>query len=282
MLYLTNYHCHSHFSDGKGTPEDIVKKAIELKMPSVGISEHGPLPYETSWNIKTSKIEVYVNEISELKKKYAEEIEVYCGMEVDYISRFNEQIMKMSQLSKLDYFIGSIHFLGFLKNGEAWNTDGTTEMFDQGMKEIFEYNGKAVVESYYGDTIKMLFELKPTIIGHIDKIKMHNEGNRYFDEESDYYRKIVSDTLDAVRSTDTLVELNTRGLYRHKYKISYPSVNILKEMKQREIRIILSSDGHNTDELMKCFPEGIELLKQAGYKSRWILSKGKWVEVGLD
>jgi histidinol phosphate phosphatase HisJ family len=282
MSVWSNFHCHSNFSDGQGTPEDIVKKAIELKMPSIGISEHCPVPFKTAWNLKADKVDSYLRLINTLKKKYEGKIEVYCGMEIDYISDMQDDIIKKSKINKLDFVIGSIHFLGFLGTGQPWNIDGTGELFKKGMKEIFKNDGIRLVESYYEYVATMVTQLKPNIIGHIDKIRLHNVNDIYFSEHSGHYKKAAMNALEVVKKADCFVEINTRGLYKHLNKEPYPSAWMLKQMKQLGLRTVLSSDSHVPDDLLREFSTAVEFLKEAGYRSRFTLEKNKWKEVALD
>ena len=282
MSNWSNFHCHSNFSDGQGTPEDIIKKAIELQMPGIGLSEHCPVPFKTTWNIKADKVDIYINQIASLKKSYAGKIEVYCGMEIDYISDMQEFIIQNSKINKLDYVIGSLHFLGFLENGQPWNIDGTRELFKQGMKEIFKNDGIRLVESYYENIINMVIQLKPTIIGHIDKIRLHNTGDIYFTEESAYYKNASLNALEVIKKADCMVEINTRGLYKHNNKEPYPTLWLLKQMKQREIRVVISSDSHAPADLVRGFPTAVEFLKEAAYNSQWCLEGGMWKEKSLN
>jgi histidinol-phosphatase (PHP family) len=281
MQTWTNYHCHSFFSDGKCEAEDFVKKAIDLKITSMGFSEHGPVPFETSWNIKHENIERYILEIERLRQKYNHLIEIYCGMEIDHIAAFTNEIIQMIPFKKLDFTIASIHFLGFLSDGNAWNIDGEPEMFERGFHEVYSGSEKALIENYYKETMNMVDSLKPTVIGHIDKIKMHNSGNKYFDENAPYYQNAIHDTLDCIKKKDCIVELNTRGLYKHPGKLSYPSSWILKLMNEKRIRTTLSSDSHKPDELVKEFEFAIDLLKEAGYRSFFQLRNGNWIESPL-
>ncbi|MEL6846638.1 MAG: PHP domain-containing protein, partial [Bacteroidota bacterium] len=81
----TNFHSHSHFCDGKGSPEEQVKSAIEKGMASFGFSSHCPVPFETSWAMKASALPEYLRETRRLQTSYADQIELYVGLEVDYI-----------------------------------------------------------------------------------------------------------------------------------------------------------------------------------------------------
>jgi histidinol-phosphatase (PHP family) len=282
MSNWSNFHCHSNFSDGKGTPEDIIKKAIELNMPAIGISEHSPVPFETAWNLKSENVDNYIELVNSFKKKNSGKIEIYCGMEVDYISNMQTEILKNSKIDQLDYIIGSIHFLGFLADGQLWNIDSSGELFEQGMKEIFKNDGIHLIESYYENVANMVKQLKPTIVGHLDKIRLHNTGEVYFAEDSSYYKNAALYALEAIKKADCMVELNTRGLYKHNKKEPYPTLWLLKQMRQRSLRVVISSDSHIPDDLVRGFPTAIEFLKEAGYRSRYSLESGKWNEIGLE
>ena len=43
----------------------------------------------------------------------------------------------------------------------------------------------------------MMLTQKPDIIGHFDKIKMHNQ-DRYFSEDEPWYRDLVMELLDTI------------------------------------------------------------------------------------
>jgi histidinol-phosphatase (PHP family) len=279
---LSNYHCHTFYSDGKSKPLDFIEKALELRMTSIGFSEHAPLPFETSWNMKSAKVDAYISEIHELKGKYADKIEIYCGMEIDHFPVYQNQIFETSKKKLLDFSIGSLHFLGFKANGEPWNTDSSIGEFEIGAREIFGNNGKKLVEKYYSETIAMIENMQPSIIGHFDKIKMFNSRNRFFDEESTYCKNAVLETLQCVKKQNTIIEFNTRGLYKHNSGLPYPSPWILKEMKRIDIPVTVNSDSHHADEIILKFPEALQILKDAGYTSQCQLRKGKWVEVGIN
>jgi histidinol-phosphatase (PHP family) len=282
MTQFSNFHCHSNLTDGKGTPEDIIKKAIELKMPALGITEHCPVPFKTEWNLDEEIVDEYIVQINKLKKKYTGKIEIYCGMEIDYISEMQEEINSKSKIEKLDYIIGSIHFLGFLNDGQLWNIDGSGELFRQGMQEIFHNDGLLLVKDYYNDVAAMIVQLKPAIIGHIDKIRLHNINDIYFPENSAYYKNKAMEILEIVKNSECLVEINTRGLYKHLKNEPYPSCWMLKQMKQLGINVVISSDSHAPEDLLRDFPVAVKFLQEAGYRSSYTLQNNKWSEVALS
>lgn len=280
-MLISCTHNHTKFSDGRSTPEEYIAAAIQMEYSSIGFSEHGVLPFETSWSMKPDNINIYIDHIKRLKTSYKEEIEIYCGMEVDFVESINDEIMLLNQLERLDYYIGSVHFIGLLQNGQYWNIDGKAELFEIGFAEVFNGNSKKLVESYYTIVAKMVQLLKPTIIGHIDKIKLHNIQDKYFSENETYYKNAVICCLNEIEKSNSIIEFNTRGLYRHANKQPYPSVWFLKEIKKRNIPITINSDSHSVDDLGKEFATAVNYLKEAGFQASYVLRNGKWVESEL-
>jgi len=50
----------------------------------LGFSSHAPIPFDCAWTMKKQALEPYIFEINELKKSNPQ-IEIYAGLEVDYI-----------------------------------------------------------------------------------------------------------------------------------------------------------------------------------------------------
>lgn len=69
-MRYSNFHTHCCFCDGKGEPEDYVRKAIELNFSSLGFSSHAPLEIPSNWNMKKEKLSEYISCIKALKEKY--------------------------------------------------------------------------------------------------------------------------------------------------------------------------------------------------------------------
>ena len=110
-MQLSNYHSHCTFCDGRSTPEDFIKFAVAHGFRAYGFSSHSPLPFETFWNMSKDDMPEYLTEIERLKKKYSNRLEIYVGLEIDFLDEsYNASIPYFRNLP-LDYRIGSIHFL---------------------------------------------------------------------------------------------------------------------------------------------------------------------------
>ncbi|MEZ4774054.1 MAG: histidinol-phosphatase [Bacteroidia bacterium] len=281
-MHWTNYHSHTQYSDGKFTPEDHLKTAIELEMVALGFSCHSPLPFFRPWSMKLERMEQYCEDIARLKEKYKEQIEVYLGMEMDFLPGIFDEKSTLFSRDKLDYIVGSIHFVDTFSNGEPWEIDGEHEVFLKGLREIFDNDSQRAIKRYFEITREMITRLKPEVVGHIDKIKIQSEGGRLFDPDSDWYRAEVMATLETLASEGLILEVNTRGSYKKKLQENYPGAPILKAALEMNIPVTINSDSHHPRELIAQFPEAARVLRQIGYEEVYVLKNKKWQPVSFN
>jgi histidinol-phosphatase (PHP family) len=122
----------------------------------------------------------------------------------------------------------------------------------------------------------MLEEQCPEILGHLDKIKIHNRKEFFFDETEDWYKKEINKTLKVLAKSGSILEVNTRGIYKKKSIETYPSPWILKKALTLKIPVMINSDAHHPQEVSKQFAETAQMLLAIGYKEVRILAEGKW------
>jgi len=274
----TNYHTHSSFCDGKSEMTDIITKAKALQVNSLGFSSHAPLPFESKWCMDQDAMDEYFDEIEQLSAIH-HDIEIYKGLEVDYIPK---EINPQQFTEFLDYTIGSIHFVEKFSDGRGWEIDGPHQSFLEGFEKIFDGNIKDVVVRYFELTREMVNNFPPTVVGHLDKIKIQNIENKFFDESDAWYQQEVVKTIEAIAASDCIVEVNTRGLYKKKCSTTYPSPWILSLILEKHIPITINSDAHHEDDLIACFPETAKLLNQLGFKQVSVLRDGQWRQHYFD
>ena len=102
MKIFADYHTHTTFSHGTGTPEDNVKAALKKGLRELAITDHGP--GHLAYGIRN--LDAYLNEIERLKKEYAGKIRIYSGVELnildlkgridlpsDYVSAFDKKLL---------------------------------------------------------------------------------------------------------------------------------------------------------------------------------------------
>jgi histidinol-phosphatase (PHP family) len=270
-----NYHTHTFYCDGKATPEEFIKEAIRSEMTAIGFSSHSPLPFNNEYSIKTEKVVDFKNEIRSLQEKYKDNIRIFLALEFDYVPEMSDNFSILKEGLSLDYSIGSVHLVKNRQTGVLWFIDGPEVNYIHGVSHVFQNNIRLAVESYFEQVNEMITTQKPDIVGHIDKIKMHNKG-RYFSEEEGWYKDLLTKTLETARKNGSIIELNTRGVYKKRCDSFYPGTFALTQMHKMNIPVTLSSDAHKPDELTSCFPEAIALLKETGYKEIKYFSGSSW------
>ncbi len=271
-----NYHSHSLFCDGKSTPEDFITAALAKGFYAYGFSSHAPVPFPSHWNMDVSRLDDYLNEVNRLRSAYAGRIQIYTGLEVDYIDGYWGFGSSGLKDKKLDYVIGSVHYINRFPDGSFLCFDGHPDAFFRGIEVLYHNDFRMAMTRYYQSLRSMVEKEQPDIIGHLDKIKMHNAVRPYFSEEDSWYRDQVEETLGLIAQKGCILEVNTRGYYKHNPPMLYPGKWVLERAFDHKIPVILSSDAHHPEEIDTGFSFATGLLKDIGYRSLRVLLDGRW------
>lgn len=271
-----NYHTHSYFCDGEENPQKYVEEAIKHGIKALGFSSHAPLPFPNDWTMKSSDLQRYCQLIRSLQRENEDKLQIFLGLEVDFIPGVIGPNFSQIQSLGLDYIIGSVHHVEKDSQGKYWSIDVSPETFAQGLNQIFGGDIIQAVEFYYSLIRQMVREAPPPILGHLDIIKKYNTEENYFSEDEDWYRKTVFDTLKIISKSSSILEVNTGGLARGVTDSLYPSKWILKRCFELGIPITLSSDAHTPTDITAGFDEAAAVLQDIGYKELYILNSKDW------
>lgn len=282
QMTWTNYHSHCSYCDGTSSLERYIEQAVEAGMHSYGVSCHGPMPLDIPWAMKKSALSDYLSEFLRLRAKWQNQIELYVGLEIDFVpgNSWWDQIGPLYR--DLDYVIGSVHLVDAFDDGRPWEVDGSRDKFVEGLDQIFGGDVRAAVSRYYELTRWMVMLENPEVVGHLDKIKLHNINGRYFDETESWYRQEIDKTLKVISNMGSIVEVNTRGLYTGRSLDLFPSHWVLERIHSLGIPITLSSDAHAPKEVKAGFEFAAKMLHRIGFRKMSIMSGGKWRRVSFD
>lgn len=281
-MQLSNYHSHCTFCDGRSNPESFIKFAISQGFRAYGFSSHSPLPFETFWNMPKDDMPEYLMEIERLKEKYREEIEIYVGLEIDFLNEtYNASIPFFSQLP-LDYRIGSIHFLPIALPLEERNMvciDGSYRDFQKSVDTYYQGEIRLLVAHYFQSIQKMVEIGGFDIVGHMDKIYMNGHRCSDFVFEADWYQKPFNDSLQLIAEKELMMEINTKNLLKRKQ--TYPHTDYLHRLLELNIPVMVNSDCHYPDLVNDGRAEAFQILKEVGFKTTRELVGGEWQDVAL-
>ena len=265
---MTNYHTHSDYCDGKGSPREMATFALAHGFTALGFSGHSPLPFENTFSI--TDYAGYCRDIRSLKAEYAGRLDIRLGLEFDYVPGMLEDFTPLIEKGGLEYSIGSVHLIpapGAAPKGadDLWFIDGPRwERYDEGLFRLFGGDIRRGVRAYFQQQNEMLVRNKPTIVGHPDKIVMHNR-DRYFTEDEPWYRALALESIHLIKELGRICEINTRGIYKGRHADFYPGKWLIREMQQLRIPVIVSTDAHAPEDLLRT--EGAyEFLQEIGYK----------------
>ncbi len=265
--YLQNLHTHCAFDDGKDEMEKVVQKAIALGFHSLGFSCHSPMAHSKEVFLTDEKIVEYFKTLDLLKRKYEGAITLYRGIERDCCSL-------KTDYSPYDFVIGTVHY--FNLNGEMVGFDRNAQTVRAVIDKYFEGDGLKYAKAYYEAMAKMPTLERTDIVGHFDLIAKHSESERFFDEESAQYRRYAIDAIDCIMKTVCVFEVNTGAMARGYRTTPYPAPFIMRALKNRKARLIISSDCHDAEKLNYGFSDALKYLESFGFKEVYYFKNGQF------
>ena len=279
-MYWSNYHSHCMFCDGRSTMEEFVKFAIAKGVKKYGFSSHAPLPFNTFWNMKIDDFQDYKTEFKRLNAKYASEIELYIGLEIDYINDFIDIKNDLFSTESLDYLIGSVHYMDKLQNGSFWCVDGNFDDFQSGLNQLFDGDIRLAVKRFFEISSIMIEKGGFDIVGHFDKIAMNGSRCPGFDLTESWYKNTVGEVLLLIKEKGLILEINTKSLAEK--GITYPAVQFYPLINELQIPIVVNSDCHYPTTITDGFEKTYLALKNAGFTTMYQLINSKWQPVEFN
>lgn len=262
-----DYHVHSNFSgDCSVKPEKIIMNAIECGLEEICFTDHIDydcldLPEKFEFDI-----DEYFKELSLLREKYKNEINIKIGVEIGLQAHVLDRCSEFVRKGDFDFVIASFHTH---KNCDIYFTD-----------VLFRKTPHEVLSEYLDEIIYALNNYDDySVIGHLDLLKRYNIEINNLDIENyiDKYTEIFKILIKKGKG----IEINTSGL-RQDIGIQFPDKSLLELYKKVGGEIItLGSDTHGTTTLMYKFDDMKALLKDIGFKHIYLFEKMKAIKLEI-
>lgn len=261
-----NLHCHTRFDDGDGSPEEMVRAALNAGLGSVGVSLHCPIPGEDSWCCKDSDEAAFLHEMHRLRELYAGRIEVWCGLEYDVDAG-------RRSVPPYDYIIGSCHILG----GMPIDYDPDSA------KGLIARHGGAdrAARLYYARVASLADFPEVSVVGHFDLVTKFNEREALYDVTSPLYRDAAFAAMEKLNAAGKIFEINSGAISRGWRTTPYPSEELLRHLHSLGGRILISSDAHSADAMTCAFEQSEALAKSCGFTELWEFNGSGFEAVGI-
>ena len=175
-----NFHIHSIGSDGKLSPEDVVKEAIRAGITYLCFTDHFKRPEGTTkkdgWD-NNFYAEDYAVEILNLKEKYKTQINIFIGAELDWLEGYEIWIKEVIHKNNFDFVLGSVHRVEL--DGEFIPVPLDEETLSNTLMK-FKNDYKELVKKYYKQQKLLVKSQLFDCVSHFDFVKMYNENNSLF------------------------------------------------------------------------------------------------------
>ena len=229
----SNYHSHSLYCDGRAGMEDFVRFAVSRGFTSYGFSSHAPLPFPTAWTMEWDRMDDYLAEFRRLKEKYAGRIELYLGLEIDYLNEESHPAIDRFRRLPLDCRLGSVHL-----------RDDAVRLYYERSRRMVELGG---------------FD----IVGHADKVHYNAACCRPGILDEPWYDRLVCDYFAEIARRGYQMEINTKAY--EELGVFYPDVRYFPLLRELGVRMQVNSDAHYPERIASGMPEAFRALRRAGF-----------------
>lgn len=277
-MNLTNYHSHSNYCDGSAPLKEFVSEALSQGFTSYGFSSHAPLPFSTNWNMEKDQMGNYLKECKSLIDEQKDKIELYVGLEIDYLTQeYNPSIAYFQNLP-LDYRIGSVHFLEV--GGEQFvDVDCGAELFRENVQKYFNRDYEEVILRYFEAQRKLILVGGFDFIGHCDKISKNTSANAKGILDSLFYKSVVQSYFEFVAEHKCMLEINSkaydlRGMF-------FPNIEHFELLRELDIPVMVNSDSHKPHLINSGRKAALKALHTAKFDRVMELHNGVWTGVPI-
>lgn len=268
-------HSSAYCDHAYSSLEEMVEAAIACGYHTFGITEHGPREhpehlYEEEramgWTVATleQKFEAYAQEVDRLREKYAGQISLLKGFEIEVPPVCSyDYTRELRERHKFDYIVGSVHWV----NGHI--IDYRRQDFDAAQAAAGGLEPLAI--QYYEQVAEMVRALQPEVVGHFDLIRKNAP-----DEASVSTPAIQAAALEAlteVREAGSLLDVNTGG-YRKGLGRPYPAPWVIRAATDLGINFCFGDDSHRAEEVGAGVDEARIYLLQAGVEEVVCIGRG--------
>ncbi len=268
-------HSREFCDHAQSSIQELLDTAIQAGIHTVGVTEHAPrlgerflYPNEVrmGWKVTTlvENFDRYARTLPAVIANYADRLVVLKGYEIEVVPSDSYIPVMQDYRTRygFEYMVGSVHYV------QEISIDGSVEEFVQAMEACGGLEALAV--RYYQAVAQMVQALQPEVVGHLDLIRLN--GHRFGSVETPAIRQAVQQTLEAIRETQGILELNTAG-WRKGLEEPYPASWLVQMAQHMGVAFCLGDDSHCTAHVAFGFERAREYLLANGVRSLTVLTR---------
>ncbi|GIP33778.1 histidinol-phosphatase HisJ [Paenibacillus sp. J2TS4] len=260
MIHIPKWDGHTHTAFcPHGTSAELgryLDRAVELGFTRYTVSEHSPLP--TNWMenaelqsemaMDATELPAYFTYVAEHKRKYEGRLEVWTGLEIDYLPGKPEYTLELVEQChrEVEDWVISLHFLPGNKGMRC--LDYTPQDFEEGLLGYYGSMEK-VVDEYYNQieqAISLAVKLPGSRrLGHVNLIEKFSKSLPPIDP--DQQEKRLMALLPKLAEAKVGIDVNTAGLRVPTCGKPYVPVWFINRCLEMGIPIVFGSDAHRPE-----------------------------------
>jgi histidinol-phosphatase (PHP family) len=250
-----DYHVHTSWSDGAGSVEECVARAVEVGLPEIAIADHitsAPAPDE-HWYVAPDRLAEYCDEVRSVAARH-HDIRVLLGLEAEYVEGREPELDDLLARWPFEIVVLGVHVV----DGFAFD--------EPGLRDDARWDDSDALLARYYHAVRRAAEFgRFDVFAHLDYISLwgHLPGPAALRE--------LDLALDALAASGGALELNTDRV-SDPAGVMYPSPAILRAAHARGIPLVIDSDAHEAEHVGRLWDEAIALAGEAGYRETLRLS----------
>lgn len=268
-MQLVDYHIHSNCSmDGHFTMTQMALASYEKGVREICFTDHWDLDYfrtnPCGESLRQAHWQKVLEMFEQLRKNKPTDLKVRLGMELGEGNHNPQSAKEVASAPELDFVLGSLHNL--LNEDDFYDKSYTSL---EECKKLNERYARELVELSKMDFYDVLAH-----IGYTVRYMRRDGIPASFD--MDEFGDMVDSCLKNLIQGGRGIEINCSGLRTKEIMAPIPTVNILKRYKELGGEIItVGSDAHRTNQAAGGIDEGLDILRELGYKYITVYEKRK-------
>ena len=270
----TSFHGgHSAYADGRGTVAQIADAAVQRGFRAFGFSEHFVTPKHNEFSPDgrvvdhgSHWIDDYVTEVQAAKARHAAQLDIFLGIEIEYLRDFQSWTCAALARWPFDYVVGSVHYVRY------GDLDICIDWDQARIDEALRRAGSAeqLQLDYYEHVLELL-DWHVAVIGHLDLVKMLLSPAEQIPTSG--IRSKVQSILETMRDRGVAMDVNARGLIKPCRSI-YPADWILAEAQRIGVCVTLGDDSHGPEEVGCRLDQAVTALRRSGFRNMALVRPG--------
>ena len=257
MEVRADFHMHTEFSgDSEAPVRAMLDAALERGMEAVCITDHIDEDYpedsETGTNPFLFDLDQYFQVLREIKKEYADRLDLRIGVELGLQPHLGERYRKLIETYPFDFVIGSLHVIHGMDPYDGVIFEGRSDA------DVYREAFQATAENL--DQVKDF-----DVLGHLDYVV---RDGRHPAREYSYraFSDEIDEILKKVIHMGKGIEMNMGGF---KYGLGFcnPHPDVIRRYRELGgVIITVGADAHKPEHVAFDFEKAGDILRNCGFR----------------